>query len=93
MILSNVVNGRSVAAADTMEFVDPSTGRPIGEAPRSSAADVDRAIAAADDAFHAWRRSTPSQRQKALLDLADLLDRTARSCSSARCETPKNRTR
>jgi betaine-aldehyde dehydrogenase len=77
MILHNVVGGRSVASADTMEFTNPATGQPVGEAPRSSAADVDQAMAAADTAFGSWRRTTPAQRQKALLSLADLLEEHA----------------
>ena len=75
--LRNVINGRSVAAARTMEFVDPSTGSAIGEAPCSDASEVDAAIGAADVAFRTWRRTTPAQRQKALLDLADLVEEHA----------------
>jgi len=75
--LNNVIDGKSVPSDRTMEFVDPSTGSAIGEAPLSGAADVDAAIGSASAAFVAWRRTTPAQRQKAMLALADLVEEHA----------------
>ncbi len=72
--LHNIIGGHAVAATATMEFVDPATGAAIGEAPRSDPAVVDAAITAADKAFPSWRRTTPAQRQRALLALADLVE-------------------
>jgi betaine-aldehyde dehydrogenase len=72
--LHNIINGRGVRSAETMPYANPATGETIGEAPRSSAPDVDAAVTAADEAFTSWRRTTPAQRQKALLALADLVD-------------------
>lgn len=45
--LTNVVAGRRVAASDLMEYVDPATGRALGEAPRSGETEVDAAVGAA----------------------------------------------
>ena len=72
----NFVNGESVDSADgqTTDLVDPSTGAVFGSAPLSSAEDVDRAYQAAAAAFDGWRDTTPSQRQKALLTIADTLE-------------------
>ena len=75
--LSNIVNGRSTSAAAMMEFVNPSTAETLGEAPRSTAQDVDAAMAAADSAFAGWRKSAPRERQRALLGLADLIEEHA----------------
>ena len=72
--LSNIINGKATASAQTMEFLDPATAKPLGEAPRSSSDDVDSAFAAADAAFRVWRRVTPRERQAALLGLADLIE-------------------
>ncbi len=72
--LRNIVNGRAVSSADSMEFHDPATGAVLGESPLSSAADVDAAVGAASDAFVGWRRTTPAQRQRSLLQLADLVE-------------------
>ncbi|MEV3929034.1 aminobutyraldehyde dehydrogenase [Streptomyces sp. NPDC049944] len=71
--LRNVVDGRSTDTADRMELTDPATGQVYGTAPRSSAAEVDAAVAAARRALPAWRRGTPARRQEALLRLADLV--------------------
>ncbi len=77
--LLNVVGGESVAATDgrTTDLVNPSTGAVYGTAPLSSEADVDRAYQAAAAGFDTWRDSTPSERQKAMLGIADLLEQHA----------------
>ncbi|MEV5663044.1 aminobutyraldehyde dehydrogenase [Streptomyces flaveolus] len=73
LTLHNVVDGRGAGTADRMELTDPATEEVYGTAPRSSAAEVDAAVAAARRALLAWRRSTPARRQAALLRLADLV--------------------
>src|SRR3712207_2369427 len=60
-----------------MDLVDPTTGEVFGSAPMSGAEDVDRAFAAASAAFETWRDTTPSERQRALLRLADLVEEHA----------------
>src|SRR5215212_12061554 len=57
-----------------MDLVDPATGEVFGSAPMSGAEDVDRAYRTAATAFEGWRDTTPSERQKALLRLADLVE-------------------
>ena len=58
--LRNFVGGDHVEPADgrTADVVDPSTGRAYAQAPVSSAADVDRAMTAAAEAFEALRSTT-----------------------------------
>jgi betaine-aldehyde dehydrogenase len=72
----NVINGELVDAVsgETYDVVDPSTGEVYASAPRSGAEDVDRAYAAADAAFDAWGSSTPQERARALLRIADAVD-------------------
>ncbi len=73
--IRNFVAGESIDAADgaTTDLVDPTTGAVFASAPLSGAADVDAAYAAAASAFETWRDSTPSERQTALLAIADTL--------------------
>jgi betaine-aldehyde dehydrogenase len=74
----NFINGELVdGSGGTMPLIDPSTGQQFGTAPLSTEADVDAAYRAAAGAFRTWRRTTPGQRQKALLDLADLVEANA----------------
>jgi betaine-aldehyde dehydrogenase len=75
-ILSNFINGRFVAPAGSavLDIVDPSTGETVAHAPVSIDRDVDDAMDAARAAFPGWSRRTPSDRQRALLLLADAVD-------------------
>jgi betaine-aldehyde dehydrogenase len=76
---SNFINGKSVPAQSgaTSEVINPSTGQAYATAPVSSAADVDQAMKAASGAFVDWRESTPSERQRALLKIADAFESRA----------------
>jgi len=76
---SNFVNGEHVGSVDgtTYDVVDPSTGEVYGTAPMSGPEDVDRAMKAASRAFESWRDTTPSERQRALLKLADAIEARA----------------
>ncbi|MFF3560263.1 gamma-aminobutyraldehyde dehydrogenase [Streptomyces sp. NPDC002574] len=78
-ILRNYINGEFRDAADgrTTDVVNPVTGEAYATAPLSGAADVDAAMAAAEAAFPVWRDKTPSERQKALLKIADAFEARA----------------
>jgi betaine-aldehyde dehydrogenase len=77
--LYNVVGGERRDAADgrTMELVDPSTGQVFAEAPLSGQADIDAACQAAAKGFEVWRDATPSERSRALLQIADAIEARA----------------
>jgi betaine-aldehyde dehydrogenase len=74
--LRNFVAGAWTEAADggTTDIVDPATGEVFATAPRSAAADVDAAMRAAAEAFETWRDTTPAERQRALLRIADAIE-------------------
>jgi len=78
-MLRNFVDGAYVEAASDArsDVVNPATGQVVASAPVSSAADVDAAYAAAARAFESWRDTTPSERQKALLKIADAFEARA----------------
>jgi betaine-aldehyde dehydrogenase len=77
--LQNFVGGEHVIAEDgrSSELINPATGEAFAEVPVSSWADVDRAFEVAEKAFESWRDSTPSERQLALLRLADAIEERA----------------
>ncbi len=77
--LSNFINGKSLPAQSgaTSDLINPATGQVYASAPVSSAADVDQAMTAAAAAFVEWRDSTPSERQRALLKIADAFESRA----------------
>jgi betaine-aldehyde dehydrogenase len=74
--LQNFIGGEFVDPAEgkTEEVVNPATGEAIAEAPLSTADDVDRAVAAAREAFDGWAATTPGQRAQMLLKLADAIE-------------------
>ena len=77
--LQNFINGQLVdsASGEVTTLINPATGQPFATAPISGAADVDKAMSAASSAFVEWRDSTPSERQKALLKIADAIEARA----------------
>lgn len=83
LVLQNVIDGASVPHTARMELTDPATGEVYATAPRSTAAEVDTAVAAARRAFGSWRRSTPADRQAALLRLAGLVAENAEELLAA----------
>jgi betaine-aldehyde dehydrogenase len=74
--LRNFIDGEPADAAEgaTTAVLNPATGQEIAQAPSSSQADVDRAVAAARRAFDGWANTTPGERSLALLRLADALE-------------------
>jgi acyl-CoA reductase-like NAD-dependent aldehyde dehydrogenase len=73
-----VIGGERLDAADgrTFETLDPATGRPIAEVPQAGAADVDRAVSAAREAFEdgRWSGIAAAKRTRAMLALAEALE-------------------
>ncbi|MFD3933309.1 gamma-aminobutyraldehyde dehydrogenase [Streptomyces sp. NPDC058614] len=86
--LRNYIDGEFRDAADgrTTEVVNPVTGEAYATAPLSGQADVDAAMAAAAAAFPAWRDQTPSERQRALLKIADAFEERAEELIAAEVE-------
>src|SRR5215203_5115079 len=70
-IAGEYVDGRTDATSD---IVNPATGSVVATAPVSGQADVDAAYGAAETAFAEWGRTTPSERQQALLKIADAIE-------------------
>jgi betaine-aldehyde dehydrogenase len=77
--LHNFVNGAPTDSADgrRSDVVDPSSGQVYATAPLSGPEDVDAACRAAAGAFESWRDSTPSERSRMLLKLADAIEARA----------------
>jgi aldehyde dehydrogenase (NAD+) len=57
---------------ETIPVENPATGEVLAHVPRSGADDVADAVAAASEAFPAWRDTSPSRRGQLLLDWAAL---------------------
>jgi len=91
--LRNFVNGQLVdsTSGQTTTLVNPATGQAFATSPKSNFADIDKAMSAAANAFTDWRDSTPAERQRALLKIADALESRADelvSIESENCGKP-----
>lgn len=71
-----VIDGESVATAQTRTLVNPATGAPADVTPEGSVEDVNRAVKAAKTAFDdgRWSGIGPGARAAALNKLADLIE-------------------
>lgn len=71
-----VLAGKVVASESgrTLEAVAPSTGEVVATFPHGTAADVDRAVASAKEAFAAWRRVPAIERGRLVARFADAVE-------------------
>ncbi|MCK0716265.1 MULTISPECIES: acetaldehyde dehydrogenase ExaC [Chromohalobacter] len=72
----NFIGGEWVAPAEGryLDNITPITGEVFCQVPRSSAADIDRAVKAAQKAAPAWGKMPPAERAKVLLQIADRVE-------------------
>ena len=72
----NFIGGKWVAPVDGeyFETVSPVTGRPFAHVARSRAADIELALDAAHAAAPRWGRTSPTERSRVLLKIADRME-------------------
>ncbi|QDO98835.1 NAD-dependent succinate-semialdehyde dehydrogenase [Ferrovibrio terrae] len=61
------------AGGKTIPVLNPATGEEIGKVAHAEKADLDRALAAADKGFKAWKKVSPFDRYKVLRKAADII--------------------
>jgi betaine-aldehyde dehydrogenase len=77
-VLSNFVDGQTDSPdGQVMDLVDPVSEEVFAQAAVSSEREIDAACRAAARAFETWGRTTPSERQLALLKIADAIEARA----------------
>ena len=71
-----LIGGSWVDAADgsTFDDLDPFTGDVVAQVPAAKREDAKRAVAAAAEAFPAWSKTSPEERQRLFLRAADVLE-------------------
>ncbi|MEV4811373.1 aldehyde dehydrogenase family protein [Micromonospora avicenniae] len=71
LVTGHWIGGEIVAgSAGTIPVVNPATGETVAHTPAGTAADVDRAVAAARAALPGWAATTPQERAEVLRRLA-----------------------
>jgi len=61
-------------SSQTLEVINPATGKVIAQVADADPADVDAAVASANHGFKQWSQAAPALRGNVLLKLADLLE-------------------
>ena len=74
---SSTARADPARSGDVLDIVNPSTGEVYATSPNSKAEDIDAACQASGTAFEKWRWTTPAERQRALLKLADVIEENA----------------
>lgn len=77
-----LIDGQLVDAAATMDVVNPATGKVFAQAPRASADDLDKAVAAAQRAFRTWKNVPIAERREALRKAGQIIMANAQSLAS-----------
>ncbi|ALJ18885.1 aldehyde dehydrogenase family protein [Microbacterium sp. No. 7] len=68
---------RTAGSGGAHEHIDPATGAANAAIPLAGPAEVNEAVAVAQEAFESWRRTSPAIRRRLLLTLADLIEQNA----------------
>ena len=83
MEVLNFVDGAFQTTAQVLENVAPGSGEKFGTIPRSGAAEVDKAMAAAKRAFPSWSKTPAAERAACLERLADAVQANAAMLAEA----------
>ncbi|MGI9089257.1 MAG: aldehyde dehydrogenase [Chthoniobacterales bacterium] len=75
--IQNFIGGQFVApiGGKYLENIEPATGKAYSQVADSDARDVEQAVAAAEQAFPGWSRTSANERSRILLRVADLIER------------------
>lgn len=71
---TQLIDGELVSGVNTQQVVNPSTGESFATAPVATSEEVDRAVAAAKQAFQTWRHTSIADRVKAVRGLIAAID-------------------
>ncbi|CAI2357395.1 unnamed protein product [Caenorhabditis sp. 36 PRJEB53466] len=72
--LTNFIGNEFVPPDGLLDSVNPATGKAWIKIPNGSAAEVDKAVAAAKEAFKTWKNTTVQQRSALLNKVANLIE-------------------
>lgn len=75
--LKMIIDGEEVesSSGQRLSVINPANEKVVGSVPKGTAADVDRAVKSARQAFKKWSRLTPGERATLLNKMTDVLDK------------------
>ena len=78
MQTKQLIGGELVeGAGEHLSIIDPATGEEVTKVAESSAEQVGAAVAASEEAFASWSRTTPAERSSLLLAVADAMEKAS----------------
>ena len=72
-----LINGEWTSGGETLVSYNPANGEALAKFTEASDADVDAAVAAAQEAFKRWKKTTTAERAAILNKIADVIDENA----------------
>ena len=72
-----LINGEWTTGGETLVSYNPANGEALAKFTDASDADVDAAVAAAQEAFKTWKKTTTAERAAILNKIADVIDENA----------------
>ncbi|HET9649743.1 MAG TPA: gamma-aminobutyraldehyde dehydrogenase [Microlunatus sp.] len=87
-VFTNIIDDeeRPASSGASLDIINPATGEVYATSPNSGGADVDAACQAAGRAFETYRWTTPAERQRYLLKLADAIEENGEELARIECE-------
>lgn len=77
MLYPLIIGGQKVTPSQTFDVLNPATGAVVAACPLGTVADLDRAVAAAREAFPGWAATPDSARRQALARISALIEANA----------------
>ena len=71
---SMLINGQLVSSATSFEVTNPDTGKVIAHVPDIESSQVQQCLDAADSAFKTWSKTSIAEREKVMLNYANILE-------------------
>jgi len=71
------IGGKACTTADTVNVINPATGKPFATVPAAGAAELDAAVASARAAFDGWRQRPIEARRELLIKAAEAIKANA----------------
>lgn len=73
----NLINGELIETGEWLDVVNPANEQVIGQVPACSGADLDKAVAAAREAFKSWKKTSFEERQAACMAISGAIKENA----------------
>lgn len=68
------INGQTVRSNESIDVINPTTGRVLGRVPEADDQAIQQALKAAEQGFRTWSKTPPAERKAAILRYADVLE-------------------